>query len=146
MLDKKFKYTHFSHFHSLIWLDKRNLWKRIYSFLPPFISFYSFPQLLLLIPVGWYILCKHIINFFQIWNWVKIFHSQLNVSLDSLALKIISNNHRKLVSLSLVLTKVKSGSFIKIFWHWHPFPVRPSPTICLLPGLSLVSHANIWCK
>ena len=106
--DKKFKYAHFSHFHSLIWLDKLNLWKRIYSFLPPFSSFYSFPQLLVLVPAGWYSLCKHIINFFQIWNWVKIFHSQLYVSLDSLALKIISNNHGKLVSLSLMLTKVQN--------------------------------------
>ena len=124
------------HFHILLCMGQVRIFeKEFIVLLPPFISFYSFPrpQLLRLIPAGSYIHCKHIINFFQIWNWVKIFHSLLNVSFDSQPLKIISFNHLKLVSLSRggSFWKIKSKSFIiKIFLsagEGFPFPNRLPP-------------------
>ena len=74
--------------------DSLNLTKRIIVFLSPFIWFHSFPQPLLLIPVGGCSHCKHIINFFQIWNWVEIcpFPTEF---FWSVTLSIISSNHVK---------------------------------------------------
>ena len=47
--------------------------KKNYSFSFPIYLIPFFPQPLVLIPVGGCSHCKHIINFFQIWNWVEIF-------------------------------------------------------------------------
>ena len=118
-----------------------NLWIGIFSFFfPHLFHFILFPFTPALIPLGCYILCKHIINFFQIWNWVKIFHSQLNVSFDSMVLKIISCNHLELVSLSQHQKTKNQDHSLNNFDIGFRFLFRSPPVLFYPPILD----ANKW--
>ena len=126
-------------FDICVFCGQSNLWIGIFSFFfPHLFHFILFPFTPALIPLGCYILCKHIINFFQIWNWVKIFHSQLNVSFDSMVLKIISSNHLELVSLSQH-QKTKIRIIHKIILTLVSVSTYRLPPVLFYP-------ANTWCK